>query len=99
MNPLIYVVFGVVLVVLVLALHDRLRASTPALIQTATGFGPIRAGFVIASGTIANVGTAVVIDLYGADPAGAAATWGAIGPVVEGWAGATRWSAVSEPCS
>jgi hypothetical protein len=87
MNLLIYVVFGVVLVVLVLALHDRLKSGAPTTMQAATAFGLIWAGLVIASGMIANVGTAVVVDLYGTDPNRAAATWLAIAPVVEGIGG------------
>ncbi|MFC5369067.1 DUF4386 family protein [Salinirubrum litoreum] len=87
MNLLIYVVFGAVLVALVLALHDRLKTGAPTLMQAATAFGLIWAGLVIASGMIANVGTGVVVDLYATDPTQAAATWTAIGPVVDGLGG------------
>jgi hypothetical protein len=87
MHLLIYVVFGVVLVVLVLALHDRLKAGAPTTMQAATAFGLIWAGLVIASGMISNIGTAVVVDLYSTDPNQAAATWLAINPVVEGLGG------------
>ena len=87
MNFLIYVVFGVVLVALVLALHDRLKAGAPTTMQVATAFGLIWAGLVIASGMISNIGTSVVVDLYATDPNQAAATWLAINPVVEGLGG------------
>jgi hypothetical protein len=87
MNFLIYVVFGVVLVVLVLALHDRLKSGAPTMMQAATAFGLIWAGLVIASGMISNIGTTVVVDLYSTDPNQAAATWLAINPVVEGLGG------------
>jgi hypothetical protein len=87
MNLLIYVVFGVVLVVLVLALHDRLKSGAPTMMQAATAFGLIWAGLVIASGMISNIGTTVVVDLYSTDPNQAAATWLAINPVVEGLGG------------
>jgi len=87
MNLLIYVVFGVVLVVLVLALHDRLKDGAPTTMQAATAFGLIWAGLVIASGMISNIGTTVVVDLYSTDPNQAAATWLAINPVVEGLGG------------
>ena len=40
-NLTIYVVFGVLLVVLVLALYERLKAGSPALMQCATAFGLI----------------------------------------------------------
>ena len=35
-NTIIYLVFGVFLVVLLLALHERLKAGSPAMVQTAT---------------------------------------------------------------
>jgi hypothetical protein len=87
MNLLIYVVFGVVLVALVLALHDRLKVGAPTTMQAATAFGLIWAGLVIASGMISNIATGVVVDLYSTDPTQAAATWLAINPVVEGLGG------------
>ncbi len=84
---IIYVVFGVVLVVLALALHERLKAGSPAMVQTATAFGLIWAGLVIASGMVANIGTGVVVDLYGTDPAQAASAWLALDFVVNGLGG------------
>jgi len=58
------VVFGVVLVVLALALNARLKDGSPAIVQTATAFGLIWAGLVIASGMIANIGNSTVVELY-----------------------------------
>jgi hypothetical protein len=75
MNLIIYVVFGVFLVVLALALYERLKAGSPAMVQTATAFGLIWAGLMFASGMVANIGAGVVIDLYGKDPAQAATVW------------------------
>ena len=49
---IIYVVNGVFLVVLVLALYERLKAGSPAMVQVATAFGLIWAGLVIASGML-----------------------------------------------
>lgn len=83
----IYVVFGVFLVILVLALYDRLKAGSPAMAQTATAFGIIWAGLVIASGMVANIGAGVVVDLYGSNPAQAASTWLALDVVVRGLGG------------
>ncbi|MCL4302556.1 MAG: DUF4386 family protein [Anaerolineae bacterium] len=87
MTLLIYVVFGVFLVVLALALYERLKAGSPAMMQVATAFGLIWAGVVIASGMIFNIGMGVVIELYGADPAQAATVWLAIDSVIEGLGG------------
>ncbi len=68
-NLTIYVLFGVFLVVLVLALYERLKAGSPAMAQTASAFGLIWAGLVIASGMIFSIGLGTVVDLYGEDPA------------------------------
>jgi len=87
MYLLIYVVFGIVLVALVLALHDRLKSGSPSLMQAATAFGLIWAGLVIASGMIANIGITTIIGLYATDPGQATATWLAISPVVDGLGG------------
>jgi len=59
MNLAIYVIFGFSLVVLALALYERLKAGSPAMMQTATVFGLIWACILIASGMIANIGTGV----------------------------------------
>ena len=83
-NLLIYVVFGVALIVLALALHDRLRAGAPALMQVATALGIIWAGALIASGMVANAGIAPAAALYAADPAQAARFWQGIEAVASG---------------
>lgn len=59
-----FVVFGIFLVVLALALYDRLKAGPPAVAEKATAIGLIWAGLVIASGMVANVGIGTVVDLY-----------------------------------
>jgi len=86
-NLLIYVVFGVVLVVLVLALHARLKNGSPAIMQTATAFGLIWAGLVIASGMIANIGNSTVIGLFSEHQDQAVALWLAISTVQESLGG------------
>ena len=55
--------------------------------QTATGIGLVWACVIIASGMIANVGMATVVDLYGKDPEHAATVWLAIGSVADGLSG------------
>ena len=86
-NLLIYVVFGVVLVVLVLALHARLKNSSPAIMQTATAFGLIWAGLVIASGMIANIGNSTVVALFSENQDQAVSLWLAIITVQEALGG------------
>ena len=86
-NLLIYVVFGVVLVVLVLALHARLKSGSEAIMQTATVFGLIWSGLVIASGMIANIGNSTVIGLFSENQDQAVALWLAISTVQESLGG------------
>ena len=86
-NLLIYVVFGVVLVVLVLALHARLKSGSPAIMQTATVFGLIWSGLVIASGMIANIGNSTIIGLFSENQDQAVALWLAISTMQESLGG------------
>ena len=86
-NLLIYVVFGVVLVVLVLALHARFKNDSPAIMQTATAFGLIWAGLVIASGMIANIGNSTVVALFSENQDQAVSLWLAIITVQEALGG------------
>lgn len=83
----IYVVFGIALVVLAVALHDRLGVRSPALAQVATAFGLIWAGLVIASGMVASVGLETVDALYAKDSAQAASAWVVIGAIQDGLGG------------
>jgi len=87
-NLLMYVFFGVFLIVLSLALYDRLKAGAPAIMQVATAIGIIWAGSLIASGMVANAGIAPVVALYAKDPAQAALTWQGIESVANGLANA-----------
>jgi Domain of unknown function (DUF4386) len=86
-NLIIYVAFGIFLVVLVQALYERLKVCSPALAQIATTFGLIWAGLVIASGMVANVGASTVISLYEKDPTQAASVWLTLQFVVDGLGG------------
>ena len=83
-NLLMYVVFGVFLIVLALALYDRLKGEAPALMQVATALGIIWAGSLIASGMVANAGIAPSVALYATDPAQAALTWQGFEAVASG---------------
>jgi hypothetical protein len=83
-NLLMYVFFGFALIVLSLALYDRLKSGAPALMQVATVIGIIWAGSLIASGMVANAGLAAVVPLYAKDPAQAALTWQGIEAVANG---------------
>jgi hypothetical protein len=82
-----YVIFGVVLAVVALALHARLKDRAPALAQAATAVGLIWAVVLIASGMIFNAGAAAVVGLHGSSPAQAVSAWQAIEPVAQGLGG------------
>jgi hypothetical protein len=83
-NLMMYVIFGLFLVVLTLGLYDRLKSGAPAVMQVATVIGIIWAGSLVASGMISNAGIAPTIALYTNDPAQAAVTWLGIETVANG---------------
>ena len=86
-NLCMYVIFGCFLAVLVIALHQRLKTKAPVLSQTASTFGLIWVGLVIASGMIANIGLNTVIGLSAKDAEQAMTVWIVIGAIVEGLGG------------
>jgi hypothetical protein len=83
-NLLMYVFFGVYLIVLALALYDRLKSGALALMQSATVIGIVWAGSLIAGGMVANAGIAPAVALYATDPAQAALSWQGIETVAGG---------------
>jgi hypothetical protein len=87
MHLITYVILGIVLAVLALALYPRLRDKSPILAQAATAVGLIWAFVLVASGMIFNAGMAAVVGLHGTSPAQAVAAWQAIEPVTEGLGG------------
>jgi hypothetical protein len=86
-NLVIFEVFGVFLVILSLALYERLKAGSPAMAQAATAFGLIWAALIMGTGLVANNDLGVVVDLYGKDPAQAATVWLALDSVENGLGG------------
>ncbi|MBK8798877.1 MAG: DUF4386 family protein [Anaerolineales bacterium] len=83
-NLLMYVFFGVVLIVMALALYERLKSGAPAIMQVATVIGIIWAGSLIASGMVSNAGIAPAVALYAKNPVQAALTWQGIESVASG---------------
>ena len=83
-NLLMYVFFGFALIVLSLALYDRLKSGAPALIQMATAIGIVWAGSLIASGMASNAGLAAVVELHTKDPAQAVLAFQAIESITNG---------------
>ncbi len=86
-NFIMYVLFGILLAVLVLALHERLKINAPILSQVASIFGVIWVGLVIASGMISNIGLAAALELSVREPEQAMTLWRTILAVVEGLGG------------
>jgi len=89
-NLVIYVAASLFLLVLVLALHERLKGASLSVMQIATALGLIWAGVVLAAGMVFNVGMEAVIGLYGEDPAFAASVWRSVYTVHEGLGGGTE---------
>lgn len=83
----VYVIWAIFLVLLALALYERLKVGRAAMAQMATAFALIWSGLVLASGTIYNVGMETVVTLQGQDPVQAATVWMAIESVVDGLSG------------
>ena len=90
MHLIVYVVWGFFMVVLALALYERLKAGSPAIVQTATVFGIFWGCVIIISGMIYNSGMQNVVDLYAKDVAQAATVWLAIDSIIEGLAGSNE---------
>ena len=83
-NLLMYVFFGFALIVLSLALYERMKSGAPALMQVAAAIGIIWAGSLIASGMAANAGLATTVALYAKDPTQAALIFQAIEAITNG---------------
>jgi hypothetical protein len=85
-----YILFGVLLVVLSLALRQRLRNQAPALVDVATVFGIIWATILIAAGMIFNVGMHAVVEMVAANPDRAQAVWTVVELVHDGIGGGSE---------
>ena len=83
-NLILYVIFGFFLIVLLLALYERLKTGAQTIMRLAAVIGIIWAGSLIASGMVSNAGIAPTVALYGSDPAQAALTWQGIEIVASG---------------
>jgi hypothetical protein len=90
LHLIVYVVWGFFMIVLALALYERLKAGSPAIMQIATVIGIFWGCVIIISGMIHNVGMQNVVDLYGKDPAQAGTVWLTIDSVLAGLAGSNE---------
>ena len=83
----IFLVFGVAIIPLARALHQRLADVSPQLADIGAVFAYIWAGLMFATGMISNIGITAVADLDETDPAAAEALWSSIDTVTEGLGG------------
>jgi hypothetical protein len=75
---------AITLVIMALALYERLKEHAPALAQTATAFGLIWAGLIIASGNLMLHDVGVLAELHSQNQAQAVMAWTALQPVEVG---------------
>jgi hypothetical protein len=87
LNLVSYVLFGILLAVLVLAIHQRLKNYAPILSNLASVFGVIWVGLVISSGMIANIGLSTVIEIGSKEAENAMLIWRSVSIVSEGFGG------------
>jgi hypothetical protein len=90
MYVVVYVIWGVLMVVLSLSLYDRLKVNSPAIAQIAAVFGVFWGCVIILSGMIHNVGMQAVVELYSKDPQQAGTIWSTIDVVLGGLAGSNE---------
>jgi hypothetical protein len=83
-NLIMYVLFGIALIVFTFALNERLKVNAPATMRIASVIGFIWAGLLIASGMVSNAGIEPVIALWKNDPKQAAQIWSGIESVANG---------------
>jgi hypothetical protein len=83
-----YVLGGIALGVLALALYDRLRDAAPSTARVAAGIGLLWSIVLVACGMVFTYGMTTVVALVGTDPVQARLAWQAIEPVALGLGGA-----------
>lgn len=83
-----YVVFGIAVGVLAIALYDSLRGDAPSTARVATLVGLLWSFALVASGMVTTYGMTAIMALAKSDPVGAQAAWQAIEPVALGLGGA-----------
>jgi hypothetical protein len=87
LNLITYVLFGILLAVLVLAIHLRLKNYSPIFSNLASIFGIIWVGLVISSGMITNIGLNAVLSMGITEPDNAILIWSSVKIISEGLGG------------
>jgi len=86
-NFAIYVINGLALAALSVALAAHFASAAPALSQMIRTFGALWATLVVGAGMVANVGIAAVVEKYSIDPTEAVRIWEIMGLVENGLGG------------
>jgi hypothetical protein len=86
-NIISYLVFGVGLIFLAMALYERLKSGSTVLAQSVSTLGLIYAVVVIMAGTLALSNLDTVVKLYGENPVQAATAWMTLESVETGLGG------------
>lgn len=86
-NTTIYVLNAIALIVLVVALSERLARAMPGWASVTLGFGLVWAALVLGAGMVANVALEVAANHYPSDPLGASDLWGTLHAVELGLGG------------
>lgn len=84
---LIYLLFGLCLLVLATVLHQQLQSQDKVLAQITLSLGLLWAGLVIATGMLAQVGMAQILTVYARDPQQAQNLWLTLQLLIEGLGG------------
>ncbi|WP_298540048.1 hypothetical protein [uncultured Aquimarina sp.] len=82
-----YILFGILLTILVLAIHNRIKKDSPNLSKLAFIFGVIWVGLVIACGMITNIGLNSVLEIGITSPENAMQIWSSVAVISEGLGG------------
>ena len=83
MHVLVFMFVAFALIVVTLALYQRLKERASSTVQVAAAVGLIWACLLLASVMVFNYGMGVVVELYATSPAQAVSTWQVIEPVAE----------------
>lgn len=83
----IYIINAVFLLILAVALFDRLKQAAPGLAQVSLAFGTLWATLVLGAGMVANVGLGEVATLYASDPDKAIDLWNIVSTIENGLGG------------
>ncbi|MEL6687442.1 MAG: DUF4386 domain-containing protein [Pseudomonadota bacterium] len=86
-NLIIYVLNAVLMVLIVVGLHARVAERGGRLAQTATAFGLIWAGLILAAGMVNNIGTTQIVRLADIDMDAAVQLWRSVIVVGSGLGG------------